>query len=78
MKFTVRVVPNARKVSVVMDGSRGLVVHVDAPAREGKANERLVEILAGHFGVAKSLVRVRSGLSGRHKVVEIASGSRSS
>lgn len=72
MKVTIHVKPNARheKVEVQADGS--LKVHVNAPPQEGRANERLVELLAKHFGVAKSHITIVHGTSGRKKVIEIS------
>ncbi|HDI00564.1 MAG TPA: DUF167 domain-containing protein, partial [Firmicutes bacterium] len=47
------------------------VVRVAAPPERGKANERLVRILAEAFGVARSEVRVVAGHKSRDKVVEV-------
>ncbi len=66
----VRVIPNAKKSRIL--GERGrLKVYRTAPAIEGKANKALVEVLADHFGVRKSEVRIVKGEKGRDKVVEI-------
>ncbi len=51
------------------DGS--LVVRLSAPPVDGKANEQLIELVAKHFGVAKSLIRITTGASSRMKTVEI-------
>jgi len=48
-----------------------LEVAVAAPPEKGKANERLIELLAEHFGVAKSKIRIISEHTKRQKVVEI-------
>jgi uncharacterized protein (TIGR00251 family) len=48
------------------------MVRLSVPPVEGKANEQLVEIVAKHFGVAKSLVHIVSGQSSRVKTLEIA------
>lgn len=71
MKISVKVKPNAKKESVeqMQDGS--FLVSVKAPAAEGKANARLVKILAKHFGVAPSRVSIVSGTSSRMKRVEV-------
>ena len=42
-----------------------------APPVNGKANEECIAFLAGMAGVAKSRVRIVSGLTSRMKVVEI-------
>lgn len=67
-----RAKPNARKARVeVRDGGQ-LLVQVDAPAVEGKANGRLLEILAEHFRVARSRIRIIRGKTSRIKVVEVS------
>ncbi|WP_455566507.1 DUF167 domain-containing protein [Nocardia gamkensis] len=64
--------PNSRKgplVETLDDGS--LHLYVRAPAVEGKANKAAVELLAEHFGVAKSAVRLTAGATSRFKRFEI-------
>ena len=51
------------------DGS--LRVKVDVPADKGKANRRLIEILAMHFDVSKRTISIMQGAKGREKMVEI-------
>jgi uncharacterized protein len=46
---------------------------VAAPPERGRANEALVELLAGALDVPRSSVRVVAGQTGRAKVVEIES-----
>jgi uncharacterized protein (TIGR00251 family) len=72
MQVHVRVVPNAKKAKVE-ETENGLKVWVDAPAVDGKANKRLIEILAKHFGVKKNAVRIVRGEKGRDKVIEVLS-----
>ena len=68
--FTVRVKPRAKRPKVVRNGGL-LTVWVDAPPVDGKANERLIELLAGEFGVPRRVVRIRGRGRGRMKTVEI-------
>ncbi|RUM87332.1 MAG: hypothetical protein DSZ24_06440 [Thermodesulfatator sp.] len=42
-----------------------------APPEKGKANKQLVEVLAKHFGVKKSSVKILKGETSHNKVVEI-------
>ncbi|MGQ4834618.1 MAG: DUF167 domain-containing protein [Candidatus Asgardarchaeia archaeon] len=70
MYITVHVIPNAKKVKIEEENGK-LVVHVDAPPVGGKANKRLIEILAKHFKVRKSAVRIIRGEKSREKVIEI-------
>jgi hypothetical protein len=63
--------PRARKAEVKQNVEGDYVVSVRAPAREGKANQALVELLATHFHVAKSSVRIIHGQTGKRKLVQI-------
>ena len=45
---------------------------VKAPPVDGKANAALVGLVAAHFGVRKAQVTIKSGASGRLKLVTIA------
>ena len=71
MKISVIVKPNSKKEEVVPSGDGAYTVRVAAPPVEGKANERVVELLAEHFGVPKSRVSIARGAGGRRKIVEI-------
>ncbi|MGV9678020.1 DUF167 domain-containing protein [Nocardia sp. NPDC003482] len=64
--------PNSGKgplVETLDDGT--LLLYVRAPAAEGKANRAAIELLAEHFGVAKSRVRLTAGATSRYKRFEI-------
>lgn len=74
MRYTVTVKPNARKPRVEVLSPAELRVHVDAPPVEGKANKRLIALLAEHFGVAKSRILLLKGENSRRKLVEISEG----
>jgi uncharacterized protein (TIGR00251 family) len=69
----VRVKPGARQsvLSQVEDGT--WLAHVKSPPIEGKANDELVALVARHFGCRRSAVSIRSGASGRTKLVRIES-----
>ncbi len=67
----VKVVPNSKKAKVEQTEGGVLRVNVDAPAKEGKANKRLVEILAKYFSKPKSSIRIVKGQTSKNKVVEI-------
>ena len=70
MIIKVKVVPKSSKVSIE---ERGNVLHVKltAPPDKGKANKQLIEVLAEHFGVKKSKVKILKGETSHNKVVEI-------
>ena len=71
MRLTVKVKPSAKKEGISVSTNEMLEVAVSAPPEKGKANERLIELLAKHFGVAKSRIKIVSGQTVRLKVVEV-------
>lgn len=70
MKIRVDVKPNS-KVAFVEPVEDHLVVRVKEPPSEGKANLAVLRAVAEYYRVAPGDVRLVSGLSGRHKVVEV-------
>ncbi len=71
MKITVIVKPNSRTESVSPQPDGSLLVRVNAPPIEGRANERIIRVLAEHFGVARSRLEIVAGTRGKRKVIEI-------
>lgn len=72
--MTVRVKVIARSASSAVIGELPdgtLKVRTAAPPERGKANAELCRVLAGHFGVAPSSVRVISGHTSPLKLVRI-------
>ncbi len=70
MLVKVRVVPRAKREEVVPEGE-ALVVRVREPPEGGKANRRVVELLAKYFGVPKSQVEIVRGHRSREKLVKV-------
>ena len=72
MKISVHLKPNCRhreEVAVSDDGS--LTIYTKAPAIEGRANLAAVKLLAKHFGVASSKVKLVRGAASKYKVFEV-------
>lgn len=53
------------------NGNDVLSVYVTAPPDKNKANEALIEMLAGHYNIAPSRITLVRGHTARHKVVRI-------
>lgn len=70
-KIWVTVKPQAQREEVKKIGNGDYLASVHAPAREGRANQALIELLADYFSVPKSSVRIIHGQSSRRKLVEI-------
>ena len=71
MKINVSVNPNSKYSQVTKLSDYDYKVKVDAPAQDGKANERLIEILARHFEVANTCVSIVKGFKSKRKIVDI-------
>jgi len=70
-RLEVRVIPRASKSKVQETGSGSLKVYVTAPPVDGKGNEAVIELLAEHFGAARSRIKVIRGEKSRNKIIEI-------
>lgn len=72
MKISTRLKPNSRhREEVVANDDGSLTVYTKAPAIEGRANLAAAKLLAKHFGVAPSKVKLVRGTSSRYKVFEL-------
>ena len=62
---------NAKKAEVTQLDNGEYRIAVREPAQNGKANQAVVELIARHFGIPKSAVKVTRGFSSRHKLLEL-------
>jgi uncharacterized protein (TIGR00251 family) len=67
----IRARPGAGRQRIVRADDRGLVVALNAPPEKGKANEELIDFLAGLIGVPRSALAIVRGSSARLKLVQI-------
>ena len=70
-RISVTVQPNSRSATVTQVSDKEFRAAVREPARDGKANLALIDLLARHFGVAKSTITIVRGQSARRKIVEL-------
>jgi uncharacterized protein (TIGR00251 family) len=71
MKIWVQVRSSAPKNEVRKLGNDHYLVRVTAPAVEGKANEKLLEVLAKYFQKPKRNLLILVGEKSTRKIVEI-------
>lgn len=67
----VKAKPGSRVEELVEQGDGTWLARVKAPPVDGKANAALIALVAAHFGVRKARVTIRSGASGRLKLVQV-------
>ena len=70
MKLKLKVFPKARQERLEEKGDL-LKVYVKEPAIEGRANKRLIEILAKHLKLKKYQLKIIRGINSRERVVEV-------
>jgi uncharacterized protein YggU (UPF0235/DUF167 family) len=71
MIIEVRVKPRSGQSSLGPAGDGTWLAQLRAAPVEGKANQELIALVAAQFGCSKSAVSIKSGLSGRVKLVRI-------
>ncbi len=71
MRIYIKVSPRTSKNEVVKISEGEYRVRLTAAPVDGKANEALIELLAKHFKVSKSMVRIVGGKTARIKMVDI-------
>ncbi len=74
MRIKVKVTPSAKKETVRKISDSSLEVKVREPAERGVANRRVVELVAAHFAVSASNVRILSGHKSPRKILKISDG----
>ena len=71
MIVNIRVIPRARVQKIVADGDT-LRVYTNAAPSDGEANTAVIKMLAKHYDVPKSSIKIVRGATSHDKVVEIA------
>jgi len=71
MEYRVKVITNAERNQIIEQTDDFLKVKITASPEKGKANAKLVELLAQEFGIAKSQIAIIQGLKNRNKIIRI-------
>ena len=71
MKVSVRVIPRAKlnRVDVQPDGI--VRVHTTTAPTDGRATADVIKMLAAHYGVPKTSIKLIRGATSRDKIFEI-------
>ena len=70
MKIKGKVKPNSKTEEVSQEGDN-FIVKVKEPPKEGRANQAVIKLLAQHFDIPQSQVRILSGFKSKNKVIEV-------
>ena len=74
VRLKVKVQPRARQQQVQKIGEMEYTVRVLSPPAEGKANKEVIELLASHFHLPPSRVKILKGKKSRQKIVILEDG----
>jgi len=72
MRVEIKVQPKSSKKEILKTGPDTYKVYMFEPAVEGKANKRLIEMLADYFETKKNRIKILSGSKSRDKIIEIS------
>lgn len=73
MVLQIKVKPSARASTLLQQPDGTWLAQLKSPPVEGKANKELIALVADHFRCRKADVEIKSGASGRMKLVKIGS-----
>jgi len=71
VKIQVRVKPNSRVAALDEQEDGTWLARIKSPPVDGKANAELIALIAQRFGLRKAQVSIKSGASGRMKLVQL-------
>lgn len=71
MRINVRVIPRAKINQVEVQPDGVVRVHTTTAPTDGKATADVIKMLARHYGVPKTSIRLIRGETSRDKVFEI-------
>jgi len=71
MKIFVKVKPNSKIEKVKKVDSNHFEVWVKEVPIEGKANQRLIEIMSEYFGIPKKNIVILSGQNSKNKILKV-------
>ena len=70
MVINVKVIPGAKKQEVQQENN-DFKIYLKSRPKKGRANEELINLLASHFNVSKTSVKIIKGAYSRNKLIEI-------
>ncbi|MDE6250795.1 MAG: DUF167 domain-containing protein [Alphaproteobacteria bacterium] len=70
MQVNIRVTAHARRNAVEPQSDGTLRVYTTAAATDGQANSAVIKMLAAHFNVPKTSIKIIRGQTARDKVIE--------
>jgi len=70
-KLNIKVLPRSSRNQILEMTDGTFKVKLTTAPVDGKANHALIELLAEHFDVPKSKIKIAKGLTNKNKTIEI-------
>ncbi|MFA5075986.1 MAG: DUF167 domain-containing protein [Patescibacteria group bacterium] len=70
-RIKIKVVTKASRDQIIHEPDGSWKVRVTVAPTQGKANDRVIELMADEFKTAKSNIQIIHGLRNKEKIVEI-------
>ena len=69
-RYTILVKPGSSQEKIVESAPDELIVYLRAKPHDGEANDALIKLLAKHFDVPKTTIKIVRGDKNRKKLIE--------
>ena len=57
MKIIVKVIPNSKEQRIKKEPLGSLKIYINSQAKEGKANQELIKVLADYYNISKKILK---------------------
>ena len=71
MNIHVKVKPNSSQQKIESFGNNRYLIYLTEPAEDNKANLELIKILSKYFKNPATRIKIKFGLTGKEKIIEI-------
>ncbi len=68
--FSAKVIPRATKNRVSIQDNF-LKIYVSSPPEKGKANKKIIELVADFFEISKTKVQIKKGIKSKDKIIQV-------
>lgn len=70
-RIRAKIVTKAGKNEIIKEPSGAWKIWVSCPPTKGKANERVINLVAKEFNTAKTNIKIIKGLRGANKIIDV-------
>jgi len=71
LTLNIKVIANSKINKITKEDNNNFKIKLTAPAKEGKANKALTELLAKHFKIPKTSIEIIKGLKSTNKKIRL-------